>query len=79
MCGAPKDVSLNLPRLTAEGNKDLYIENYGALISFAPDEITVGGRKILVSVSGKSLEIKSLRRDDILITGEILHIEYKIK
>ena len=76
--GVPKDVSLDLPHMTVSGNKELYIENYKALLSYDSGSIVVGSRKFVIAVTGKNLEIKSIRRDDILITGEILHIEYKI-
>ena len=76
--GVPKDVSLDLPHMTVSGNKELYIENYKALLSYDSGSIVVGSRKLGIAVTGKNLEIKSIRRDDILITGKILHIEYKI-
>lgn len=77
-CGIPKDISLDQPRMIISGNKELYIENYKALLSYDSSSIVVGRRHFGIVVSGKDLEIKSIRRDDILITGEILHIEYKI-
>ncbi len=75
--GIPKDISLNMPRITVSADAELYMENYGSLLSFSDTSMTVGGRLFTVTVSGAGFEIKSIRRDDLTLIGKILHIEYK--
>lgn len=76
--GIPKDISLDLPHITLSANREMYIENYKSLILYESEKIIVGSRKYELEIRGKNLQIKQIRRDDILIFGEILHIEYKI-
>lgn len=76
--GIPKDISLDLPHITLNGNRELYIENYKALLAYNDTEIVMGGKKFHVCVNGENMEIKSIRRDDIVIFGKILHIDFKM-
>lgn len=76
--GIPKDISLDLPRITASGNREIYIENYKSLIAYDSSEIIIGNKKFRVSVTGEKMEIKSIRRDDIVIFGQILHVDFKM-
>lgn len=75
--GIPKDLALDLPHMTLSGNRELYLENYKSLLKYSTEEIIVGGKKFRITISGKKLEIKSIRRDDILILGEITEIQYQ--
>lgn len=75
--GIPKDIALDMPHITMYGDRELYIENYKSLISYNSTKIETGSKKGKVIITGKNLEIKSIRREDIMISGLILHVEYK--
>ncbi|MDY3030750.1 MAG: YabP/YqfC family sporulation protein [Clostridia bacterium] len=76
--GIPKDIALDMPHIVLFGNRELQIENYKSLISCESSEITVGGRDFSVVIYGKNMKIRSMRREEILIDGEFLRLEYKI-
>lgn len=77
-CGIPKDISLDMPHISLSANKELYIENYKTLISYSSEQLITGSRKYIIKFTGKNIEIKSIRREDMLVIGEFSHIEYKL-
>ena len=75
--GIPKDLALDLPHMTLSGNRELYLENYKSLLKYSTEEIIAGGKKFRVTIVGKKLEIKRIRREDIVILGEITAIQFE--
>ncbi len=76
--GIPKDIALDLPHITLNGNRELYIENYKALLLYYSDKIIIGGKKFSVEICGKNMEIKSIQRDNLLIYGKFVRIDFKM-
>jgi sporulation protein YqfC len=72
----PKELLLNLPRVTLIGNLQLYLENYGGIIEYNDEllRLKIKGGEIIVK--GKSLTIKNFFGEEIFIEGKIQSIEY---
>ncbi len=76
--GAPKDVIMNLPRLTISGDREIYIEGHKGIIEYTVSRIRVSTAMGIISVSGKNLNIAVIRPEDILVNGVFTKIEYEI-
>lgn len=59
-------------------NGRLYITNYRGVPIFEPNEIHVRYNDGKVVISGKSLTISKLVKDEILITGNISKLEFRL-
>ncbi len=72
----PKDVVMDLPRMTLIGRMQLVVENHRGIVSFTSDLLVIGFSSGLIRVSGKGMEISSIDHEEILIVGEIRSVEY---
>ncbi|MGI5822639.1 MAG: sporulation protein YqfC [Dethiobacteria bacterium] len=73
----PKELLLNLPRVTLIGNIQLYLENYGGIIEYSDELLRLRIRGGEVVVKGKNLVIKNFFGEEIFIEGEIRSLEYQ--
>ncbi|MCI8520584.1 MAG: sporulation protein YqfC [Clostridia bacterium] len=76
--GIPKDVIMNIPRLTISGDKEIYIENHKGILQYTDTEIRISTPMGIVHICGKSLLLERIRLEDILISGTFERIEYEI-
>lgn len=76
--GLPKDVIMNMPRLSVGGNREIYIENYKGLLEYTSDEIRLSTSIGVVRILGKDLKIKRVRLEDIFISGYFRLVEYEL-
>ena len=76
--GVPKDVIMNIPRLTISGDKEIYIENHKGILEYTDTEIRISTAMGIVRVCGKNLIIDRIRVEDIVISGCFTKVEYEI-
>lgn len=76
--GVPKDVIMNIPRLTISGDKEIYIENHKGILQYTDTEIRVSTPMGIVHICGRSLILERIRLEDILISGAFERVEYEI-
>lgn len=76
--GVPKDVIMNIPRLTISGDKEIYIENHKGILQYTDTEIRVSTPMGIVHICGRSLLLERIRLEDILISGTFTSVEYEI-
>lgn len=76
--GVPKDVIMNIPRMTISGDKEIYIENHKGILEYTSTEIRVSTAIGIVRVKGRKLVIERIRLEDLLISGTFTRIEYEI-
>ena len=72
----PGEVLGDLPRLTVTGSNRAVVENHKGIMDYGAQEILVGGGSISLKILGKDLELRSMNAQELLITGEIFHIEF---
>ncbi len=72
----PKEVVLDLPKLTVYGDSQLTVENYSGILQYTDEYIRLKTSGKAIAVSGKGLELRAITDVDVLIEGEILGIEY---
>jgi len=74
----PKDVIMNLPRLTIIGNLQIYLENHRGVIQYNENQIRLAVNNGELIIKGHRLQIRNLFSEEIYIDGEIEGIEYVV-
>lgn len=73
----PKDVVLDIPRISIVGNIQFYVENYRGLIEYSEKSIRLAIRKGEIVINGDGLRIKNINHQEILIEGKIESIYFQ--
>lgn len=72
----PPDVILDLPKLTMVGDRQLSLENHRGIIEYDPDRVRVSTNQGEIRVRGADLCIRSIAKEEILLAGQILAVEF---
>lgn len=72
----PKDLALDLPRITLVGRGELYIENHRGIIEYSLERLRVNLSRGYIEIEGQGLEISALMPDELAIVGEIRSLRY---
>lgn len=72
----PKDVMLDLPRITMIGHLHAYIENHQGLITFSDKEILLKVNKGYIKIKGEKIVLKTMLKEEIIVEGKIKDIQY---
>ncbi|HEY5584051.1 MAG TPA: sporulation protein YqfC [Ruminiclostridium sp.] len=76
MLELPKEIVLNMPKLTMLGNGDLIIENYKGIVEYDEGVIRVNTTAGIIKVNGVDIYIKEITSENIMIYGNILLLEF---
>lgn len=72
----PKDLVLDLPKVTMVGRNELYLENHRGIIEFSSNRLRINLSRGYLEIEGDKLEIKNLMPDEMAISGEIYSVKY---
>ena len=72
----PKDLVLDLPKITIIGTNELYLENHKGIIGYSGECLRISLTRGYMEIDGENLEIKALMPDDMTITGEIRAVKF---
>lgn len=72
----PKDVFEGATIISAVGRHEVTIENYKALLNYSEEEIRLQGKRDIIRIEGKKLEIYYFNNMDMKIIGNIECITY---
>ncbi|MEW9124819.1 MAG: sporulation protein YqfC [Thermotaleaceae bacterium] len=72
----PKDIILDLPRITLLGDMQMYVENHKGIVEYSQIRIRVKVKNGILRITGKELSIKSIVTDEIIICGSIESVEF---
>lgn len=71
----PKEVVLNVPKITMVGSTNLVIENYKGVIEYDSSRIRINTGVGMLKMSGMKLVIKEITSEIIVIAGKITSVE----
>ncbi|MBS4030187.1 MAG: sporulation protein YqfC [Clostridiales bacterium] len=73
----PREIVLNLPRLTVIGNLQCYLENHRGVIQYTTEKVrlAVNGGEIIIH--GENLVIRYMANDEIAVDGNISKVHYE--
>ncbi|HPT78859.1 MAG TPA: sporulation protein YqfC [Candidatus Atribacteria bacterium] len=76
MFDIPKDITLNLPRISLTGNNQMLIENHKGVIEYTPERIRINSTIGVIRLQGTEMNLRNIAADDIMVTGGIKTIEF---
>ncbi len=71
----PREIALDLPKLTVVGDVQALLENHRGLIEYAADKIRVSTRLGEIELRGVDLVLKNIFPDEIMVEGKISSID----
>ena len=72
----PKEIVLDLPKVSLVGDLQVNIENHKGIIEYSPTQIRVSSNSGMLKIKGNKLYIKVIIKEEIVITGEIQSLEF---
>jgi sporulation protein YqfC len=72
----PKDVVMDVPKVTIVGCIQLNIENHRGIIEYSDCNIRINTSIGVYKIKGSNLVIKNIVADEIIITGNIQNIDF---
>ena len=73
----PKDVILDLPRISVCGDREIYIENHKGIMEYNDSSIRIKTDKEVVHINGSELRIIVLKSDRMVINGVFESVNYE--
>ncbi|MCG0274756.1 MAG: sporulation protein YqfC [Thermosediminibacteraceae bacterium] len=73
----PKDIVLDLPRITVTGKIGVFIENHKGIMEYSSEQVRINTSLGLVVIKGQDLVIKYVVADEIFVEGKIEAIEFE--
>ncbi|MBQ3125237.1 MAG: sporulation protein YqfC [Clostridia bacterium] len=73
----PKDVVLDLPRVSICGDKEIFIENHKGIMEYTSSCIRIKTNDGITHIYGEDMKIIILETDRMVINGEFLRVEYE--
>ena len=75
--GMPKDVIMDLPRVSICGDREIYIENHKGLLEYSDNIIRVKMNDGIIDISGVGLRIIAMERDRLIVNGVLEHVKFE--
>ena len=75
MLELPKEIVMNLPLVTLIGGDEIQIENFKGVVEFTDKIVRISTACGIFKVEGKSLLLKHITSETIMITGRISRME----
>lgn len=71
-----KEIILNTALISCIGNREMTLENYKSIVEYTNECIRIKTKPHIVKICGEKLEIRTINRDILYITGKISSIAY---
>ncbi len=65
----PKDVIMDLPRVTVLGDLQVTVENHRGVVHYSPERVLVGMNKGRILITGQDLVIGVIHEEELTVTG----------
>jgi sporulation protein YqfC len=72
----PKDLVLDLPRVTLIGNVQITLENHRGVILYTDSNVRVAVARGEIVIAGEKLVLRSILHDEIIVDGTINSVSY---
>lgn len=74
MMELPKELLLDISRMTVLGNEDILIENYKGIVEYEENIIRLNNH---INIFGENLNVEEITDAEIMITGKFNSIEFE--
>ena len=72
----PKDVVMDLPKITIIGNNEITIENHEGIESFEDECIKIKTNNGIIKIEGQNFEILYIASETIVLSGKFKSVDY---
>lgn len=72
----PKDITLDIPKITILGADSATVENHKGVMSYSDNQIRINTGCGILIISGQNLAIKSIIQEEIIIIGKISNVSF---
>ena len=72
-----KEVILDFARIEMLGNRELTVENYKSIVEYTEKEIILLANPNRIRICGTELEIKSIAKEMLYVTGKFSSVEFR--
>ncbi|RBP68915.1 sporulation protein YqfC [Alkalibaculum bacchi] len=71
----PKEITLNLPKVTMVGSTQIRIENHKGIIEYSESKIRVNSKIGIIVITGKNLFIRNIIKEEVLLEGKLESVQ----
>lgn len=72
----PKDVVMDLPKITIVGDNEITIENHEGIESFEDECIRIKTNNGIIKIEGQNFEILYIASETIVLSGKFKSVDY---
>jgi sporulation protein YqfC len=72
----PKDLVMDIPKVTLIGRNELYLENHRGIIEYSLTRVRINLSRGYIEIEGEDMEIKALLPEELSLYGQIKSIKY---
>ena len=72
----PKDIILDIAKITMIGNNQVTVENHKGIVEYSDELIRVNTGNGILKINGKKLNIKAIMQEEITIAGIIESLSF---
>jgi sporulation protein YqfC len=72
----PKDLVMDIPKVTIIGRNELYLVNHRGIIEYSLNRVRINLSRGFMEIEGDDLEIKALLPEELSLYGEFKSIRY---
>lgn len=73
----PRDIILNVPKITITGNNEITIENHKGVVLFEEHNVKINSNVGLISIHGIGFEILFMGGSTLTLSGKFKSMEYE--
>lgn len=71
----PADAVAGMPRVELVGDGQLRVERHRGILAYDPTDVHIAAGSLTVRVRGLGLELGTMNRQELLITGRIMSVD----
>ncbi len=75
----PRDIMLDVPKITILGDREINIENHKGIVAFDDSLIKVNSKAGIICIQGTSFEIVFIGGNTLVLNGKFSNIYYEGK
>ncbi len=72
----PREIVMDVPRITMIGNLQVTVENHRGVIEYSPERCVIGIHNGQMTIQGRDLVIGIIYEDEITVTGFIGAVQF---
>jgi sporulation protein YqfC len=72
----PREVVMDLPKVTMVGNLQVVLENHRGIIEYSPERLRISVNQGEIIITGEGLVLRNILPDQIVVEGKVFAVSY---